>query len=460
VPSPSRRTYAYLAVALIAFAAYASLVPFNLRPRPMAEAVVALDRLLSWEVLLGLRFSRTDLLANILLFVPVGFCLTGALRLHRTAWWSGPVATVVVAAIVVPVSLAIEFAQVFTADRIASPGDVAAQVLGAGIGLVVWEAAGPEVHTWLRAAHAAHTRAMRVERLLTAYAVLWAITNLAPFDMSIDIGDLAKRWRSGGIVVSLWASRPQPGVRQVWDAATALVTAIPLGVLAAVGWMRPGSRRGAIAALRLATLPIVGIEIAQVVIRSHTADTRDALLGVVGAGVGILIAASSSGTATPSSPAAGVTRWARWALLGCVVASGAYHWMPFDFTTDRATAASQVRRISLVPFAGYRSGSDLKALDQVLVKVGLGLAMGLAAGLSVRRPSAVADRRLTAVMVLAAAAGVLGLIELGQVFLPSRTPDPSDVLVGTLGAWVGWRLAWWVLPFRHLVPEKTGSRHV
>jgi len=50
---------------------------------------------------------------------------------------------------------------------------------------------------------------------------------------------------------------------------------------------------------------------------------------------------------------------------------------------------------------------------------------------------------LFGVIWIGLAAGVFGAIEFGQVFLPSRVPDPSDVWLGVaasgLGIWiVGW----------------------
>ena len=68
--------------------------------------------------------------------------------------------------------------------------------------------------------------------------------------------------------------------------------------------------------------------------------------------------------------------------------------------------------------------------------------LGLGAGF-IRRDSA--GRRVAAtVLCTIAAAVVFSTIEAGQFFLPTRTPDPTDVLTGTAGFYFGMRLVDWL----------------
>jgi hypothetical protein len=73
--------------------------------------------------LAGVRQGWVEFVANILLFVPLGFLLTG---LVRPAWWG-----VVLA---LGLSVAAELVQVLLPARLASPRDVLANALGAAIG--------------------------------------------------------------------------------------------------------------------------------------------------------------------------------------------------------------------------------------------------------------------------------------------------------------------------------------
>src|SRR5688572_33075381 len=82
-PFPTRRAYLAFAIAFMVFAVYVSLIPFKLHVVAWDVAWAefrAIAVTSSWQAV-----SRTNYLANILLFVPVGFCLTGALLLDRAS---------------------------------------------------------------------------------------------------------------------------------------------------------------------------------------------------------------------------------------------------------------------------------------------------------------------------------------------------------------------------------------
>lgn len=444
---PSRGTWALLGAAFILFAAYASLVPFDLRPVPLDAALREFRDVVAHP--LRLRFSRTDLVANVLLFVPIGFCLAGALRLGSTRWWSGPLATLLILCVSIPWSLAIEFAQLFTAARITSVGDVAAQTFGAVVGIVLWESFGAELTTWLRTTMAARSRTERIERGLATYVVLWAFVNLAPFDLTLDLGTLAARFRRGGIqLVPVPFAGPNGAVGPwLWDLVSTGLAALPVGAYAVLGRTPGLRRRHWLRAAHLSLVVLLLLEFAQVFVVSHVADVNDLLVGCVGAGAGIWLAWHLSARPAGPSPAAGgqmvcwpaVVGLAAWCLL-----LAAYHWMPYDFSTDTSMIRRKLAAMSLIPFAGYHVGPDLSALDQLLVKTSLSLPLGLIAGFVLRLPPGSTAARLATGGALLFAGAFLAAIEAGQVLLPSRYPDPTDVLVGTIAAGAGLAITRWI----------------
>jgi VanZ family protein len=120
----------------------------------------------------------------------------------------------------------------------------------------------------------------------------------------------------------------------------------------------------------------------------------------------------------------------------------AYHWLPYDFAVDYEGIRLKVTGISILPFAGYLRGSYLNALNDLLTKLALAVPLGFAASFVAR------DRRLAFLSVtvawLIAALCLFGILEAGQFFLPTRSPDPTDVLVGVVGTLAGLRAGRWL----------------
>ena len=432
---PSRRIFGWLAGATVAFALYVSLLPFRLQAVPLDAAwndfVLAMS---SWPE----RVPRVNFLANVLLFVPVGFGLSGALRADREPRLTLRAVLIVLFASVAA-SLTAEFLQAFAPGRVISASDVLAQTAGCCVGIVAWLGVGPELISWLRETRR-RTHHDRVTRALAAYAAIWAFANLAPFDITLNVDRLANRWRDGEIVLIPFASNLPPA-RLWWDAVVTAVSAVPLGALLLVGWQPRDRRRSVAAVMGIGVVALVALETAQIFIRSHGADMTDVVCGAVGVAIGTLVGVRTFDRRLGAPANVTLLRWA-WIGLGawCLML-GAYHWQPFDFGVDESLVRQKLARISFVPLAGYRSGSDLNAFNTLLAKIGLAIPFGgiisLALESLARRPV------LFALVWIVLAAAVFGAIEFGQFFLPSRVPDPSDVWLGIAASGLGiWIVRW------------------
>jgi glycopeptide antibiotics resistance protein len=426
----------------MAFAVYGSLLPFDLHRLPVDTA---------WEqfrasVLAGTasrRLSRTDVLANVLLFVPVGFALAGSLLVDRRSRLAAVPAVVVALAVSIPLSVVSEFLQLFTSERVPSRSDILAQTVGCVLGIIAWMVAGRGLTTWLRDTLASAPES-RLSRLLTGYAAAWLFVNLAPFDITVDLGDLADRVRSGEINVVPFAGFDAAEPRDLWDALAETLAAVPLGLLGVVGLGNRAVRsRGA--AFAVGGTLVVCVELAQVFIGSHAADATDVVFGWFGTAIGVGLARRmrSDVVPQPSSTADGLAVWPGLALLAAwVIVLCAYHWLPYDFGLDGELIRRKLGRMSLLPFASYGAGSPLNALNDLLVKLSLSIPFGLAAAFAFQRIGL--SPRAVAALALVLALGVFGSIEAGQLFLPSRVPDTTDVLTGGAGTLIGLTLARWL----------------
>lgn len=173
----TRSTIPWLTAAVIALIAYGSLYPFNFKPGIHDGLFAALGQL-SWA-----RAGRSDRISNVLLYLPLGFCLYLWLSTRFTRGRSVAVATLLGTLL----SLAIEVAQVYLSSRVPSLTDL---VLNAGgtllgaIGGLGWGGLTQLMHL--------PTRAEKQSRDPGAALIigLWLAWRFAPFVPQLDLGKL------------------------------------------------------------------------------------------------------------------------------------------------------------------------------------------------------------------------------------------------------------------------------
>lgn len=436
---PSSRTYGWIALALVGFAIYVSLIPLEWRALPLNAAWADF-----WSSVTSpeQRLSRTNFLANVLLFVPLGFALMGMVLIDRPFSVARVAAAVLLTmAVSLLASVTAEFLQVFTPGRVPSGLDIVAQSIGTALGIGSWGVTGRRFTHWVRAVVSA-TEQDRLVRLLGAYVAAWLFVNLAPFDITVDLGVLGRRFRTGDIVLVPFGA-PTGAARQMWDVLAAVISAVPLGVYGVASVLPHARGRAASNGFAMGAALVILMEVAHVFIRSHSADVTDVLFGCAGVYIGVLAAPRvlSAPRIEEGPRRSGIPVWPVAAFfLWCIVLM-AYHWLPYDFAVDSEDVRRKLGRMSLVPFSGY-GGSDLNALNDVLVKLGLAMPLGFAAALVIRRAQ-IRSPLFTAAWI-GLAAIVFGVVELGQFFLPTRIPDPTDVLMGVFGACLGIALGMWV----------------
>jgi VanZ family protein len=123
--SKHTRALGLAALAYAVFVVYGSLVPLAFRYRPL---MAAWDAFLQTPYLhLGLG-SRADWVANILLYIPLGFLATGWIAAASRS--RGVAAGVVVLVFCVLLAVGVEFAQLYFPPRTVSLNDIVAESSG------------------------------------------------------------------------------------------------------------------------------------------------------------------------------------------------------------------------------------------------------------------------------------------------------------------------------------------
>ena len=381
------------------------------------------------------RFHRSDLVANLLLSVPLLFFAMGAATRENRRRWACWVAPILLPLLGVGLACTMEFAQLYFPGRTPSLNDIVAQGAGGVIGVVLWLLVGGRVTRWARSLWRERVRHQAAVKLLSGYLVALVIYQLWPFDLIVSPAEVWQKYKAGWITLVPFAAPMRPYIL-----AMKVALMVPVGYLI---WMVSRSR-GLWLAAGAGLLVAAGIEIGQVFVASRFALSADVILGTAGAVVGAWLAMHLS----PRSPRPWTQTplWQRYAwvlTLGLIVLWSAVvirkEWSPLDFRWPARGLFGQAVASLRVPLHHLYRTSVFHALTQAARRFG----MFFLAGVLVRRllGSARGGRGWSIGLVCAGAV----VIEGGQLFLPSRVPDlATSAPVMALGGIAGALLAPWL----------------
>ena len=419
---------------------YGSLVPFDLSwsegldPRGWLAEL----RFTPWS-----HVSPTDLLVNIAVGVPLGFVLMGALRAGgRRSAVGAAVAVLVIGCISTVLGVAVELLQVLSPTRQGSWDDVFAQALGACVGALAWTFAGRAVLQCLRDLASERASCTFAARLLQLYLPIYLLVQLTPFD-SGRAAELATKYNGDALLPS---AHSVESTFVVWLslAGNGLLT-IPIGCLAVLGWVRKGARCPVGWAVPLGVSIVMTVGIAQQIVWRNTrvSELLTGSLGImIGAAAAAVLLRSHARVRKPLGDPRRLHGWFLVAAAAWTLVLVGYSWYPFDFELTSEIVRRRLTRISQVPFYFYYwyaayVVNPLEAVHETVLNFLLAVPLGSLVRLA--WPVAVEPgiRRRQNVAAIGVAIIVLLGIELGQMFLPTRFPDVTNVLIGAIGAMAG-----------------------
>lgn len=424
-----------LGFSYLLFVIYGSLVPLDFRALPLDTALERFRQVPWLDLGIG---SRADWVANLLLFIPLAFLFTGALAHLRG------VAARVLVSVLVPVigfglALGIEFTQLFFPQRTVSQNDIAAETLGAILGVAAWWLFGARLLEWYASWLHVREPAALSERLAWGYVAVAFAYGVLPLDLTISAVEIYHKWGEGKLVLIPFSALPSDPAQATYEVLTDVLLWLPPALLWRLGGKRDNAR-----AWRLAFAAAVLLEVLQLFVYSRVTDVSDLLAAAFGAWLGVLLGARLGrrvGHAMPRLQAdAGMARWLPLLLaLAWLPVLMAVFWYPFDFRADGAFVRERLDFLHRVPFEIYYYGTEFRAVTSVFHKLlffaplGALLAWWVAGLPWLWRGYAMAASLL---LILAAALG----IELGQVMLPDKHPDTTDWLLESVGGMLGYAL--------------------
>jgi len=405
----------------LVFVVYGSLLPFELHPLAFATAWAKFQHIPFLHLGEG---SRADWVANLLLYIPVGFLVC--------AWLVGQSRRPLVLAIGMGLSVlfsaalavGVEFTQEFFPQRTVSLNDIYAECVGGALGTVLWPFIGMRLTRLARTIFQGGRRARYAA--LIAYSLAYLALSLFPYDFLLSFDEWQRQLTSGNVG---WLFAPNCG-SDCWLKLVAEAFAVaPFGMLAALVFGRRVS---------LVLAAVAGL-----------------LLGVMIEGLQLLIASGISQGASIASRGVGVMlgvallrlasriEWRRMRglaraliVLGIVpylaVLAWGNHWFSENWLTAQAGLA-RLAGINFLPFYYHYYTSESMALVSLLYQLGLYLPVGAAVWLWCWAGRSGKCAHPYASPALAAAIPAC-VIETGKLFIASQHPDPTNVLIAATAA--------------------------
>ncbi len=397
-----------------AFVVYGSLVPFHFYDLTPGGA---------WSQFIHIRFlnlgmaARADWIANLVLYVPLGFLLRAALA-ERGPRYASPSAL----GLCLITAVAVEFLQVYAPARTVSLNDLMAEAVGALLGVLAYRFSGNPVSGLVERLAAGGGATLRTALLL--YTAAYLILSVFPFDFVLSGAELSAKFAAAHSHAAFLAGGCERLVRCFAKLAAEIIAAVPIGA-----WLGLRARRGSsvnvLGALLLGTVLGVAIEGAQLLLVSGVSQGASVLTRAFGVTAGF--------AATCAFDREQLHRWRgyrHWlvaiAALAYVPMLAAVNGLFSGSWRGMEAAAAELTKLHWIPFYYHYYTSEASAFASLLAvgtmyaPVGVGYWIWYASGRSGQGFSFVPG-------VLSACLALL--MEAGKLFIEPRRPDPTDLLV-------------------------------
>lgn len=416
-----------------------SIWPFRMSPTSLGEAW---DQFRQLDFLRFRPFSRSDLVSNVLLFVPLGFLAAGLATaagtappltgLFRKVLWLPPL---------VLFSMGLEFAQYWFPPRVVNPCDVQAQLAGACLGMGAWRLMGPALVRRLDV-----VGQMRPAWLVTLGLLFLA--QIAPMDLSIAPSDLAGKFASGGVELIPFSKHPLKLPSTLLGLVGCAISATLMGLaFVNLGHRTDRPHRSIWMNGLLLMLAVCFIEAIQLLVISRVSSTTNLLMGLAAGWLTVALTQLREGPVAwqplPSEwkffkLAGGLAAW----LLGGLCLAAEF-WWPLKSRLERVYIEAKLQGFRDQPLGTWLVSGDYDwpTKSKLLWYAPLGFILGWVCRHAQR------DWKLRPwplpLLALLLSGNLALALELGQAIFPPHGPDQTDLLLGTLFSALGLAVGWW-----------------
>lgn len=382
------------------FIVYGTTIPFNFSGFESALKKVTTIAWRPFYTNTGVRASITDMVQNIMLFIPIGF-LWGIF--FRRIKWIIPGSIIAVLSGTF-LSMAVESLQLFTDDRVVSITDVIFNTVGTAAGftgslIVMYGVGGLVVFPAIRSFVA--------NNAFVPFTFVFAIIAaeiLQPFDFSLDLGGIYTHLKTLLNDPFQWPSviRDEPAILLFYMVLTSYALKL--------SQFSPVKLSGGKMVLLMFVI-VCGLESIQFIIMSRMPGGTDILTGVAGVLCGVLFHKMNMNL--------------QGMLLSVLIFIAAFckYFSPFEIV-------SQYQSVNWVPFLAEYSKTTMASLGNVLELTVLFIFTGYCTF------TFFSTRNARAVLIVIWGVMIVSF-EFLQGFIAGRFPDVSDVLVGVVALFTG-----------------------
>ena len=412
------RTLRWLLFCYLIFIVYASFIPFHLNLDPNFVRW-RIDIFFSTSLFRGIhRWSGTDVATNLLVYFPLGVLLTGSWP-PKDGSIHSPTMPLIAGVAGLLAGLAIELGQTLSPYRSPSMLDAICNGLGAFLGAALGYRLLPALNGALGTRIERWIREQPILLLIVFVSLAPIIDAIYPFDFKLTVGFFADNLAMG------WLTLFQNGLPTLDLLVEKLFSFAAFGYLIAAqraSWKLPAS---APKVLALSAALALAVEAAKLTVASRTFNADNLLFALIGAVAGVALERRAPYRNLSSPRSLFILTVLAIALLGY------FQMEPFDWIA-RHELRWKLRQIEWLPFAAYYWSDPRAALFDLLKKLYLSIPIGLLISASM------APRyHRTRIRTVAVVAMIGVVFEACQIVIRSRTPAVTDVLVITIGAWVG-----------------------
>ena len=440
---PARRILTGCATLAVMLVIYGSWLPFEFDTAALMKSELAVVGRIAW-----VPSNPEDVIANIGIFIPIGLLVT--MRLIVGGWGRAP--RIVVAVVLAALASGIcEVGQTLITQRSASYTDMVFHGFGTLIGIVL---AGPTLRLALR-----FTRQLSMglalhphRALFGVVAILVVFVKLAPFDFAISPAALAHsvntaRWSpfdpaSAGV--------QQSGLGDLTETAASFFGFALLGILGVGSLRERGESRTVSFVNTIGKLIVlaIGIELAQIVIVSHTCDALDVSLYVYGGFMGAVLCVAVRATATDNPRLADRRVVARVLLTTALMVQGVVV-VGSIFPAGEQLENAKTSSIQWIPFYAQFKEPLAKSVGQIVSSViWYGTLAIVVASASVGRV-----RRDRFPLAMLATVSLVLLTEAAQVFDQARVADMTEPVLALGASAVAVFVCRWIERQRRAEPQ-------